>query len=1571
MRFEEPEEGGMTGTTLTCQPTQSVPIRVPGSRASTVTGVKTFHSLLRVVFRTDCRLSSFARSFAAQRFEHHFDDTAPTSLLPMPIPYPEVFERKNEKSSARQATKQIVVLLVIVLNYLHLNRARSVAGALAPKQRLNKRQWGGVRRLEGYVEAWTNVSPIGPAEMGRTAAKMEDLESLLNNLEKEAATIAKEYSYFPEGGAVDRGGDPQRAEGQAIGVKLGGTNLTTFKEIDSRRLTFAGRPSFDPTPYLDPQSQRIFLDPLTTRDPITPATRRPPRLRVHCSKSEKIRLFELLDSTDRLSFHAASDVTPYYGSGLFAVTKNLEKDRMILDSRGANLLESPPCRWIKSLASAELLTHYLLKPDEELLCSGNDLRDFYYFFKTTEARSRRNVLVGGLHPKSVGHLRALRPKHLENTEIFGCLNTLAMGDCQAVELAQSCHLGLALQNRITKKEELLALQKAVPRSGTAVGLVIDDFVTLSRRRIGEEGPTEGAEKAERMQAAYKAAGLMPNEEKSFRDESESTFWGADVHGRAGRVRGSLKRAIPLAALVIKMVEVGFGSTELLQTVTGCLISLFLYRRRFLSLLDSLFNSYRGRKPKEIIELSGRTKSDLLIMVTLLPVAAANIKANPPDRIYASDASGWGEAGVFSRVHEEIGVELTRHALRKSIWVRLLSPAAALERVRGNLEGADEVPEREEPYRSNPLWDLLARSLTYEKAFARAKKAPRHINIGELRAALHLERIGSLRRPSSRLLMGLDSQVALGALIKGRSSSPGLNAELCRSIPMMVLMDTSADYFYFNTKSNRADDPTRGVEIRGPDLPLPDWWGSVERKEYRAFDDWLKLHQLDEETMSGLPPMEELMGSVEECDEEAETIVTGGDDCRKEEFEESLAAVKHEKRASGQASNGAEKEAERKGRQEDEELETSTEAETTEAEITEARKIVATEAEIGSEDERRELRTPSAERLLAPEAREALLAFPKDQFVLPKGEEWPPRRPGCLDLFSGVRGVAEAAKKRGFWSLCFDLEHGPNEDLSIPALRRDIERLVGLGCFESVGGGPVCSSFSMAVTPAVRDRLHPLGKEEVSEKMAVKIAEGNDSAIWMFELLERSLRRGMQVWLENPSSSWMFKLPQWLQLCRRWPSLRFWTVDYCRYGAKWRKRTHFATTTSLGGTKVLCQGGHQHLLLRGRSKKDKMSWTRVAQAYPKGVAEELAASLIRACGYCERRKLHISRCAKAGEGRIGEASNPGPRRPRTDRREGLLTAVPLVEAKTRVIQSKTWRGFTSWMTAHLSSGAMESAFGQPALLVLLLEEYGNFLYSEGRSLYLYRHLVVLVQQSFQMIKPYMGPAWAMITKWEKMEPPSHRLPLPEALFRAMMTVSLGFGWTRFAAVLGLAFYGITRPSEPLLAARRNLILPSDRLEPFSSIAYLKIVKSKTSGRGNARIQHATIEHVEFVLFLQATFSGAAGSERIYACSGSAFRRRWDAILRCLDVPASAGLTPGGLRGGGCVAAYQSGCEMTKLLWKMRLKQLSTLENYLQEVSASTLIPSLPRGARRKIQTSSSLFDVYLRATTAKFCQTKCD
>jgi len=90
--------------------------------------------------------------------------------------------------------------------------------------------------------------------------------------------------------------------------------------------------------------------------------------------------------------------------------------------------------------------------------------------------------------------------------------------------------------------------------------------------------------------------------------------------------------------------------------------------------------------------------------------------------------------------------------------------------------------------------------------------------------------------------------------------------------------------------------------------------------------------------------------------------------------------------------------------------------------------------------------------------------------------------------------------------------------------------------------------------------------------------------------------------------------------------------------------------------------------------------------------------------------------------------------------------------------------------------MESVFKLPNLLVLMLEEYGNYMYKEGHSLFMYRHLVVFVQQHFLEAKPLMLRPWGMVARWEKIEPTTHRVPLPLIAFKAMVGVSLGWGWT---------------------------------------------------------------------------------------------------------------------------------------------------------------------------------------------------
>ena len=173
-----------------------------------------------------------------------------------------------------------------------------------------------------------------------------------------------------------------------------------------------------------------------------------------------------------------------------------------------------------------------------------------------------------------------------------------MGDTQAVELAQTCHLGLALQHSVLAPGDLVGLTLPPPRGKTFAGILINDFVTLSKRRPEQDGASPAAVVADKMQDTYKAVELLPNERKAFRDQEVASFWGCDLDGRAGLLRGSLKRAVPLAGLLLEVVQIGVATPELLQVFTGSVISLFFFRRRFLALLDPFFKvTEEGEKSK--------------------------------------------------------------------------------------------------------------------------------------------------------------------------------------------------------------------------------------------------------------------------------------------------------------------------------------------------------------------------------------------------------------------------------------------------------------------------------------------------------------------------------------------------------------------------------------------------------------------------------------------------------------------------------------------------------------------------------------------------------------------------------------------------------------------------------------------------------------------------------------------------------------------------------------------------------------------------------------------------------------
>jgi hypothetical protein len=236
------------------------------------------------------------------------------------------------------------------------------------------------------------------------------------------------------------------------------------------------------------------------------------------------------------------------------------------------------------------------------------------------------------------------------------------------------------------------------------------------------------------------------------------------------------------------------------------------------------------------------------------------------------------------------------------------------------------------------------------------------------------------------------------------------------------------------------------------------------------------------------------------------------------------------------------------------------------------------------------------------------------------------------------------------------------------------------------------------------------------------------------------------------------------------------------------------------------------------------------------------------------------------------------------------------------------------------------------------------------LYYFAH----VQSLNTGLRLHSTTAWRLVSKWEVLEPVQHRHPMPAALVEAMCYVALGWGWRRWAATTYLCFKAILRASEPIKATRGDLKLPEDLLRPGDATTYLHLRKTKSGRRGKGVMQHGKVSDRRATAFFEAVFRDLTKTELLYPGSPAVFRRRWDRLLREFGISAEIALTPGGLRGGGAVAAYHDDTPLPEILWRMRIKHLGTLESYLQEVAAASILPMLPAPVRERIAAASFLF-----------------
>lgn len=174
-------------------------------------------------------------------------------------------------------------------------------------------------------------------------------------------------------------------------------------------------------------------------------------------------------------------------------------------------------------------------PHEHLEINAEDLREFYHAFVVGAQRQERNILQGVYKPDQIRHLKSFRPELEAAKEIVAALDTLAMGDTNAVAYGQVAHLALLLRTGHFGLEDFITLKNRPSRKKWHVGLMIDDFILVEICEQGKRSE-EVRRMVEDVRAAYVQYGLPRHEGKAVEHSTEGEFWGAQLDGVQGILR---------------------------------------------------------------------------------------------------------------------------------------------------------------------------------------------------------------------------------------------------------------------------------------------------------------------------------------------------------------------------------------------------------------------------------------------------------------------------------------------------------------------------------------------------------------------------------------------------------------------------------------------------------------------------------------------------------------------------------------------------------------------------------------------------------------------------------------------------------------------------------------------------------------------------------------------------------------------------------------------------------------------------------------------------------------------------
>ena len=458
---------------------------------------------------------------------------------PWPMPPPDPLVDKGARSSRSRtrwrkaaAVREFVRFGVMALNWQTLGHPLVCPPACRSGVPRTLEQTRQVQRLREVAGSLVRLGHGPSCDLGRSLDKFrtvgEDLATLNSQVHRfaEASTGS---AHLPASYKFGSGPEPEPAQSSPVRSTV--APRVCIRKVDSSRVKWDLGPSFDPLPYLDDGELRAaYLDPEVLR---LPRDQWPPlpRAKVHASPQEFLQLLRKWDAVGALSLLPAASTDADERCGMFPVYKDEDFDRLILNPTVVNPRMRSISRHIKCLGQGFLLTRIQLRPDERLVISGDDLREFYYTFKVSPARARRNALAVVYDASDFSEFSCWDPA-LAGRRVVPALAALAMGDSLAVELAQASHLGL-LQKEVgaCKASELVVYRAPFPRGPFWEILAIDDHVGI--QAVSASTPASARRDRQVFQKAdlvYPSVGLCRHPKKKIREADNHTVVGGRDRG---------------------------------------------------------------------------------------------------------------------------------------------------------------------------------------------------------------------------------------------------------------------------------------------------------------------------------------------------------------------------------------------------------------------------------------------------------------------------------------------------------------------------------------------------------------------------------------------------------------------------------------------------------------------------------------------------------------------------------------------------------------------------------------------------------------------------------------------------------------------------------------------------------------------------------------------------------------------------------------------------------------------------------------------------------------------------------